>query len=114
MEVVLVGVSAGGVVLVGVSALELGLVEVVLSKCIGGGVDGGCADGGGAGWSKSIEGGVVVWKVDHHCSNDCFAGTFLSIFGRGFCGRSVHAFASGGVFVADGGVLMEVVLMEVA
>ena len=129
MEVVLVGVSAGGVVLVGVSALELGLVEVVLSKCIGGGVDGGCADGGGAGWSKSIEGGVVVWKVDHHCSNDCFAGTlvlcragdraadgvrFLSIFGRGFCGRSFHAFASGGVFLADGGVLMEVVLMEVA
>ena len=56
MEVVLVGVSAdgrgaGGVVLVGVSALEVVLVEVVLSKCIGGGVDGGCADRtGGADW----------------------------------------------------------------
>ena len=134
MGVVLVGVSAdgrgaGGVVLVGVSALEVVLVEVVLSKCIGGGVDGGCADGGGAGWSKSIGGGAVVLKIDHHSSNDCFAGTlvlcragdraadgvsFLSIFGRGFCGGSFHAFASGGVFVADGGVLMEVVLMEVA
>ena len=134
MEVVLVGVSAdgrgaGGVVLVAVSALDVVLVEVVLSKCIGGGVDGGCRDGGGAGWSKSIGGGTVVWKIDHHSSNDCFAGTlvlcragdraadgvtFLSIFGRGFCGGSFHAFASGGVFVADGGVLMEVVLMEVA
>ena len=95
----------------------------MLSKCVGVAADGSCADGAGGG-----DGSVVV-LIDHHCSNDCFAGTlvlcragdraadgvsFLSIFGRGFCGGSFHAFASGGVFLADGGVLMEVVLMEVA
>ena len=83
-----------------------------MRKSIGGGADGGCADGGGADWSKSIGGGAVVLKIDHHCSNGCFevlcragdrvaAGvSFLSIFGRGFCGGSVDAFASGGVSVA--------------
>ena len=80
-----------------------------MSKCVGGGAGGGCADGNGGG-----DGSVVV-LIDHHCSNDCFAGTlvlcragdrvaagvsFLSIFGRGFCGGSVDAFASGGVSVA--------------
>ena len=80
-----------------------------MSKCIGGGADGGCADGTSGG------DGSVVLKIDRHCSNDCFAGTlvlcrvgdragagvsFLPIFGRGFRGGSFHAIASGGVFVA--------------
>ena len=123
MEVVLVGVSAdgrgaGGVVLVAVSALDVVLVEVVLSKCIGGGVDGGCRDGGGAGWSKSIGGGagtlVLCRAGDRAADGVSFlsirrgvflavgtCGVFASAAGRGtggvFGGGPFCDFASGGV-----------------
>ncbi len=93
-----------------------------MGKCVGGGADGGCADGTGGG-----DGSVVV-LVGLHSSNDGFAGTvvlfgagdgagagvsFLRFFAGDFRGGSFRGFASGSVLVVEHFPMLEVVAVVV-